>query len=78
MSKPQLKERLLQSLEAEPGSGADLVENAGVHSWLPGGEDDPGLIIDRGLDDPAGAIDRFMLAVAAHRSFARETDPPGV
>jgi catalase len=60
------------------GSGADLVENAGVPAKLLNGEDDPGLIIDRELDDPAGALDLFMEALAAHRAFARETDPPGV
>jgi catalase len=60
------------------GSGANLVENAGVPAKLPGGEDDPGLIIDRELDDPTDPIDTFMKAVAAHRAFARETDPPAV
>ncbi|MEO6079135.1 MAG: catalase [Steroidobacteraceae bacterium] len=60
------------------GAGADLVENAGVPAKLPNGADDPGLIIDRELDDPAGAIKTFMVALAAHRAFAREIDPPGV
>jgi catalase len=60
------------------GSGADLVENAGVPSRLLNGEEDPGLIIDRELDDPAASLESFIAAVAAHRAFAREVDPPGV
>ncbi|HXC60212.1 MAG TPA: catalase [Steroidobacteraceae bacterium] len=60
------------------GSGADLVENAGVPARLPDGEDDPGLIIDRELDDPTDALERFVTALEGHRAFAREMDPPGV
>jgi catalase len=60
------------------GAGADLVENAGVPSRLLNGEEDPGLIIDRELADPDGALESFVTAIAAHRSFQREIDPPGV
>jgi catalase len=60
------------------GSGADLVENAGVPARLPNGDEDPGLVIDRELDDATGALETFMAAVAAHRAFEREMDPPGV
>ncbi|MET0281774.1 MAG: catalase [Steroidobacteraceae bacterium] len=60
------------------GSGADLVENAGVPSKLPTGEDDPGLIIDRELDAPAEALQQFVAALEGHRAFERAMDPPGV
>jgi catalase len=60
------------------GSGTNLVENAGVPGRLPDGEEDPGLIMDRELKDPADAIQRFVAALAAHRAFAREVDPPSV
>jgi catalase len=60
------------------GSGADLVESAGVPARLPNGEADPGLIIERDPDDPKIALERFISALTRHRAFARETDPPGV
>ena len=60
------------------GAGAGLLENAGVPAKLLNGDDDPGLILDREQDDPSGALDSFMEAIAAHRAFAREVDPPGV
>jgi catalase len=60
------------------GAGADLVENAGVPSRLLNGEEDPGLIIDREMENPEGALESFMTAIAAHRAFQREIDPPGV
>jgi catalase len=60
------------------GAGADLVENAGVPARLLNGKEDPGLLIDRELSDPAGALDSFMRALEAHRAFEREIDPPGV
>jgi catalase len=60
------------------GSGADLVENAGVPAKLPTGEDDPGLIIDRELESPAEALQQFITALEGHRAFARAMDPPGV
>ena len=60
------------------GSGADLVENAGVPARLPSGEEDPGLITDRKLEDPEDALERFIAALTRHRAFARELDPPGV
>jgi catalase len=48
-----------------------------VPATLPSGDPDPGLIrvtqeeVDSGLE-------RFVQAVAKHRHFERETDPPGV
>ncbi len=59
------------------GSGALLVERAGLPPALPNGEPDPGLI----LCDAAGlakAMLAFKAALARHRVYARETDPPRV
>jgi catalase len=60
------------------GAGADLVDSAGVPAKLPNGKEDLGLIIDRKLDEPEEALESFMDAIAAHRAFQREMDPPGV
>jgi catalase len=53
-----------------PASGA-LMEAAGVPPTLPSGEADPGIV--QGTD-----VDAFIAAMAKHRHFARETDPPMV
>jgi catalase len=57
------------------GSGAQLLRKAGIPTELPDGSPDPGLLIQ-----PAGAIgaDLFLTALARHRHFERETDPPRV
>lgn len=56
-------------------SGAHLLNDAGVPSTLPDGTNDPAIIIDEnGLQ--AESLSRFKTALAAHRVFARETDPP--
>ena len=59
------------------GAGQDLVENSGVPLTLPTGEPDPGL-----LQFPDGqiesALEQFIAAIAKHRHFAREMDPPRV
>jgi catalase len=60
------------------GSGADLVEKAGVPAHLPNGKEDPGLIVDRKLEDTEDALDRFITALSSHRAYAREMDPPEV
>ena len=41
-----------------------------------GGSADPGLIGATG--DPAAAASAFLAALAKHRHFERETDPPAV
>lgn len=58
-------------------SGAQLLSDAGVPSILPDGSPDPAIIIDQAppLKD---SLVQFKTALAAHRSFARETDPPSV
>jgi len=53
------------------GAGAQLLGKAMIPPALPDGANDPGLLID-------ASIDKFKAAVAGHRAFARETDPPMV
>lgn len=59
------------------GISKDLIETAGVKLRLPSGELDPGVLTfsEEGLDD---ILPQFIEAVAAHRHFERETDPPRV
>jgi len=58
------------------GDGQALVENAGVPARLESGEPDPGLLL---LDEDAtAALPKFIEAIAKHRHFEREIDPPGV
>jgi catalase len=61
--------------------GQDLLSAAGVPDQLPNGRPDPAIILLE--DGDASTIDdavvkRFLDALAQHRSFARETDPPAV
>ena len=59
------------------GSGSDLLAKAMIPQKLPDGSADPGLV----MGDPANAeaaLDAFKTALAGHRVFARETDPPSV
>jgi catalase len=59
------------------GAGQDLVENAGVPLKLSTGDPDPGLL--RFPDDHVEeALAQFVEAIAKHRHFAREMDPPPV
>ena len=53
------------------GAGAQLLAKAMVPSTLPDGSADPGLLVD-------APIDAFKTALASHRAFVRETDPPMV
>ena len=59
------------------GAGAALLQQAGVPPALPDGSPDPALI-GAEEDDLAHAIAAFKTALAGHRSFARESDPPAV
>ena len=54
------------------GDSAQLLDACGI----PTGESDSGLIVV-GVDSPDTA-DQFVAAIAKHRHFARETDPPRV
>jgi catalase len=58
------------------GEGTRLLEACGITATLPTGEPDPGLIVATPDDD--AAADAFVAAIAAHRHFARETNPPRV
>jgi catalase len=58
------------------GQGADLLKKAGIPMTLPSGERDPGLVVSG--DEGEAAIDAFIQALARHRHFERETDPPRV
>lgn len=59
------------------GAGGARIENAGASRNLPSGDPDPGVLIGE-----AGAADEmlpaFLDAVAKHRHFDRQTDPPEV
>ena len=58
-------------------TGADsLLQACGISPMLPTGEPDPGVII--AVTDGADTFDRFVAAIAKHRHFQRETDPPRV
>jgi catalase len=57
------------------GSSAELLEKAGIPETLPDGGSDPGLL-RHAPDDVARAIRAFAEALAMHRHFERETDPP--
>jgi catalase len=57
------------------GAASDLLEKAGIPTSLPSGEADPGLVL-AGADNSGSIADAFMTALARHRHFERETDPP--
>ena len=58
------------------GQGAELLDACGISPSLPNGDPDPGIII--GAGDAAASSDAFIAAIAKHRHFNRETDPPRV
>ena len=58
-------------------TGAEsLLQACGISPTLPTGETDPGVITP--VTDGADTFDRFVAAIAKHRHFERETDPPRV
>ena len=59
------------------GAGKGLLDKAGVPATLPDGKPDPAIIIVPS-SDAVKAVAAFKKALAAHRAFARETDPPRV
>ncbi len=59
------------------GASHALLEGAGVPQRLDDGEEDPGLVLIDAEELETG-IARFIEAVAHHRHFEREKDPPGV
>jgi len=56
------------------GGAAAILRAAGIPETLPDGTADPGLVVDATGAGP----DVFIAALAKHRHFARETDPPRV
>jgi catalase len=58
------------------GAAAELLDAAGI-SEAGAGDSDPGLLT-RGGESVAEAIPAFIAALARHRHFERETDPPRV
>ncbi|RYY03728.1 MAG: catalase [Gammaproteobacteria bacterium] len=59
------------------GAGVDLLTKADVPTSLPDGSVDQSLIIAESAQLKNG-LAAFKTALAGHRSFARETDPPSV
>ncbi|TFW30152.1 catalase [Duganella callida] len=59
------------------GGGAALLTAANLPSSLPDGSDDPGMTVATAAD-AGGAFEAFVKALAGHRTFLRETDPPTV
>ena len=57
------------------GVSDQLLSACGIETALPTGQPDPGVIT---ASDASTAIDEFVAAIARHRHFARETDPPRV
>jgi catalase len=57
------------------GAGSTLVDNAGASAGLLSGEPDPGILsFEEG--QASEALRAFVAAVAKHRHFTREVDPP--
>ena len=59
------------------GAGRSLVGNCGVPATLPSGDPDPGLLLVETADFDDGVGD-FVAAIAKHRPFERQLDPPAV
>lgn len=57
------------------GAGQYLLEAAGIPAALPDGGKDPGVLVS---DDADAALTAFVAALAKHRHFERQTDPPRV
>jgi len=57
------------------GAATGLLARTGIPAALPSGKADPGLL-QFGGDETGTAILAFMDALAKHRHFERETDPP--
>ena len=66
------------------GGSSVLLDAASIPKTLPDGGVDPGLVLEgaargSGADGDSGSpVVAFMSALARHRVFARETDPPAV
>ena len=58
------------------GEGQRLLEAAGIPPVLPDGQPDPGLVFE--VKGAKALADAVVAAIARHRHFERETDPPRV
>ena len=58
------------------GEGEQLLEACGIAPSLPDGQPDRGVIVEGAASK--NLADTFIAAIAKHRHFARETDPPRV
>ena len=72
----KLQYRHCKPILALAGASA-LLEGAGISPRLPDGSDDPGLLVVDGQDG-ATVADAFVKAIARHRHFERQMDPPPV
>ncbi|MEO7251226.1 MAG: catalase, partial [Arenimonas sp.] len=59
------------------GAAGSLLEKAGVPPTLPDGSDDAGVLMCSAKQIDV-ALDRFVEAVAMHRHFKRDSDPPAL
>jgi catalase len=59
------------------GAGVAMLEEAGIPPTLPSGNADTGLLQYKG-EETDEALQEFIGALAKHRHFARETDPPRI
>jgi len=59
------------------GTGTTLLEKTGIPTTLPSGSDDPGILLHPD-GDAAKALPRFVKAIARHRHYEREQDPPAI
>ena len=58
------------------GAGKHLLSACGIDPTLPDGQPDAGLILASATGK--ATTDDFVAAIAKHRHFARETDPPRI
>jgi catalase len=58
-----------------PGSASQILDKAGIPQRLPDGQPDPGVVLGAS-GDATTLVEAFIEALAKHRHFARETDPP--
>ena len=57
------------------GAASALFESAGVSATLPSDEPDPGVLLEA---EARAAVAKFVKAIARHRHYERELDPPMV
>ena len=70
----KLQYRHCKPILALEGAGA-LLEGAGISPTLPDGSPDPGLLVLE-EDDAVEVAAAFVKAIARHRHFERQMDPP--